>query len=187
LPPDGRFAPGDVPPAASVHEYAALLFQGFRYWSCGRHTFVVDETRARDVLQEGAPLGDWSFAPPEPAGYVQLPRHLIWSRVDDDTAAEAVDGFFWSVAGGAGKTWQRLDLLLVLGLRADRPGFSVIDVAASIPDTPPRHWGDVRARENEPDFANRLPGGELRGLYSLVSVAEALKLASRLFHAFAQP
>jgi len=63
----------------------------------------------------------------------------------------------------------------------------VIDVAVPLPEGPPGHWGDLQAREDEPDFTNLLPGGELRGLYSLVSVAEALKLASRLFYSMTRP
>jgi hypothetical protein len=44
-----------------------------------------------------------------------------------------------------------------------------------------RAWAVERAREGGEDFATTLPGGELDGLYSVVTVAEALKLAARAF------
>lgn len=183
LPPDLATQAEYLPPAAALREYGALVFHAYRYWSWGRRTLVVDEALTRALLAREERLGEWALAPPHPAGYLQLPRHLLWAKVDPDATPEAVDGFFWSAGGQPNEaTLQRLDLLFVLGIRPDRPGFSVIELDVPLPAEPPGHWGDIRGRDDAPDFANVLPGGELRGLHSMVSVAEALKLVSRLFH-----
>jgi len=179
---------GDVPtepPADALLEYGALLFHGFRFWSHDRSLYLLTDDLARSLFDAALPLGEWQLAPPVPAGYVQLPRHLLWARVATDVPAEPIDGFFWSVAGTHADDeapWQRLDLLLALGMRPDRPGFSIIDVTTALPAPPPGHFGDVSARAGGDDFSNILPGGEMTGLYGVTSVAEALKLASRTFH-----
>ena len=77
---------------------------------------------------------------------------------------------------------ERLLLALAAGVRPGRPGFNVIAVEAPVPDAPAAHWGDAAGREEGNDFENILPGGELGGLFALTSVAEALRLASLVFH-----
>jgi hypothetical protein len=173
------------PPADELLEYGALLFHAFRFWSSDRALYVLTDDLARSLLGTRKPVGDWALTPPAPAGYVQLPRHLLWARVAADVPPEPVDGFFWSVAGidaDDEPPWQRLDLLFALGLRPDRPGFSIIDVTTALPAPTPGHFGDLIARETGDDFANILPGGEMKGLHGVIAVAEALKLASRTFH-----
>jgi hypothetical protein len=181
LPPDT--SSDLLPPAAALREYGALLFQAFRFWSWGHRTIVIDEPLGRYLLNSAEPLGEWTFSPPHPAGYLQLPRHLLWASVDDEAVPEPIDGLFWSAGGTKDEPpWQRIDLLFVLGLRPDRPGFSVIEVSVPLPADAPGHWGDIRVRDSGSDFANVLPGGEMQGFHSMVSVAETLKLASRAFH-----
>jgi hypothetical protein len=68
----------------------------------------------------------------------------------------------------------------VLGMRPERAGLSLVAVGGSVPE-PPGHWADVRVRDDAPDFSNVLPGGELRGLQSVVAAGEVLKLASLCF------
>ena len=70
--------------------------------------------------------------------------------------------------------------LAVLGIRPDRPGFSVAAVDA---ETPPEEgdWSRVQARAEGEDFANLLPGGELSDLHTLLNGAEVLKLLARFF------
>lgn len=152
-----------------------LAFHAFRYWRAGEVQVSVAESELRTLL--AAPgIGSWSLRTPAEAGYVQLPRHLVWTPPDPD-AAEAVDGFFWSLAGDASAP---LHLLLVEGLHPARAGFSVFEVSAPVPRA--GHWADVQARDDGADFANLLPGGELRGLFGLTTAGELLKLASRVFH-----
>ncbi len=188
LPPEGAGAD-------SLRELGLLLFQGYHFWLYGRRTYVVERALARRLLAQPPVVGEWELTPPHPAGYLQLPRSLVWARVGADAPAEPVDGLFWTMVGRqdpATPPYERLDVLLALGLRADRPGLSVVPVDVSLPGGP-GHWADVRARESEPgapavDFANVLPGGELGGLHSLVNEAEVLKLVSLLFwHAAAHP
>jgi hypothetical protein len=149
-------------------------------------------------MDSAEPIGGWHFRAPAKAGYLHLPRNLLWARVTEDVPAEPADGFFWTmidtaargsedaeVGDGGARLEPRLPasvaLLLVLGLREDRPGFTVVDAMASPPD-PPGHWGDTNARGEGEDFANILPGGELSHLHGIVNVAELFKLASRAFH-----
>lgn len=152
-----------------------LAFHAFRFAGTGEQRVTLAEATVRALL-EGPPLGRWSLRAPAEAGYVQLPRHLLWTR-DASGAGSPVDGFFWSLPATPG---ARLELLLVEGLLAGSESFSVFEVSAAPPAE--GHWGDVQARATGPDFANLLPGGELRQLHGLSNAGELLKLASRVFH-----
>lgn len=177
-----------LPPADAVRQYGSLLFHAYRFWSAGRRVFTLTEELVRH-LAGIASVGAWDLVTPADAGYVQLPKHLVWARIGEDAAPEAIDGFFWSRADqAAGPASARLDLLVALGLHPGRPGFSVVEATAQLPAPPPGHWGDLDAREAGPDFANILAGGDLRGLLALTSPAEVLKLVSRVFyHIHAHP
>ncbi len=189
LPPEGAGA-------GQLRELGLLLFQGYHFWLYGRRVFVVEPELARRLLARPPTVGEWELTPPHPAGYLRLPRNLVWARVAEGAPAEPVDGLFWTMVGRqdpATPPYDRLDTLLALGLRSDRPGLSVVPVAARLPGGP-GHGADLRARESPPDapapadFANVLPGGELGGLHSLVNEAEVLKLVSLLFwHAASHP
>lgn len=162
-----------------VWQVGALLFHAFRYWLHGRIVYRFSEAAVRALLAQER--NDWHFRAPAAAGYVQLPRHRFWARPDPAAAAEPVDGFFWSapqepeVVRG-----ERLDLLLSLGVRAGRPGLTVVSIALE-PGSDPAQWADVQARPDGSDFDNVLPGGELHGYRALTTHAEALKLAVRAF------
>ena len=211
LAPDaGGQQPGELPPLDSVRLFGPLVFQAFHFQRQGHTVLDLDENSAREIMRTTEPIGGWRFRVPALAGYLQLPRNLLWARVTDDVPAEPADGFFWTMMDTAARGTEdakaghveRLDvdvraaeagallehrapasvaLLLVLGLREDRPGFTVVDAMASPPD-PPGHWGDTNARSEGDDFANILPGGELSQLHGIVNVAELFKLASRAFH-----
>ena len=168
-------------------EYGALLFHGYHFWRAGRPLFVLEADALRGLLAEPATLGEWALVAPAPSGYLQLPRNLVWVPGVEDDTPEAVDGFFWTVAPAPTGEGRRLLLALAIGVRPGRPGFGVIAVEAPIPSGPAAHWSDAAARPDGRDFENVLPGGELGGLYALTSVAEALRLASLIFHAAAQP
>jgi hypothetical protein len=162
-----------------VAQASALLFHAFRYWLHGRRTWELDAAATRRLLDEATATG--AVQPPAPAGYVQLPRNLLWARVVEDAAAEPVDGFFWSAPSAAeGAGVPRIDLLLVLGVRRGRPGVSIVDVSVEGADAL-QQWADVQARPDGDDFANILPGGELQQYRGLTTRTEALKLAARCF------
>jgi hypothetical protein len=170
-----------------VAQVSGLLFHAFRFWLHGRQTWEFPEAATRELLTGTGPGGDWSHRPPALAGYVQLPRNLLWARVSEEAAPEPADGFFWSApTPEEGATVPRLDLLLALGVRKGRPGFSVVDAALEPGDTL-HHWADVEARPGGTDFANVLPGGELQGYHALTTRAELLKLVARCFRRLDSP
>lgn len=179
----GDEAAPSVPDALEMRQHARLLFQGFRFWDASRPFWVLGDATTRRLLTSTTIVGDWRFTPPADAGYVQFARHLIWARTAEDAPAEPVDGAFWAMSRRDARAAEaRMDILLVLGMHPDRPGFSAVDVTGWLPGRPPGHWADSTVRAGEQDFANVLPGGDLRGLFSLTSGEEVLKLLSRVFH-----
>lgn len=173
--------PEDADPL-SVLDAGKLIFHAFHLREAGLSTYGLEQGALLELLEErpaGAVAG--SAQPPVPAGYLQLPRNAVWAQVAQDAPWESVDGVFWTVAGAGGTPAGGVHALLVVGLRPDRPGFSVVAVAAA---DPPEEgdWALVRARPEGQDFANVLPGGELSGLHALLNGAEVLKLVSRFFH-----
>jgi hypothetical protein len=173
-------APADDPGGDAVRSFGGLAFQALHFWRAGRRLYTLDEDAMRGVLGPYPTVGEWALRTPAPAGYVQLPRNRVWSTVAEDLPPEPVDGFHW--VGGDSPSSRRLDLLVCTGLRPGRPGLGVLEAAVPLPAPPPGHWADAAAREDGPDFANVLPGGELDGLFALTTQAEMLKLASRVFH-----
>lgn len=158
--------PDDVGGEA-IHRYAVLLQQAFFFHRTGRGVFFASTGVVRYVVA-GAPGGHQPELPQD-AGYLQLPQHLVWMGAAPATP-ESVDGAFWRVDAG-----RQLHLLLVTGVRGDRPGLAVVPL-------PPVPWDDAglwlesTIRPDGSDFATELPGGELEGLYSLTSAGEPLKL-----------
>lgn len=158
---------GPEAPPEAIHDYLALLYHAFHFARAGRPVHLVDTAAARHLVG-GAPAGAAPEAP-QPAGYVQLPRHLFW--VDK----EPVDGFFWTL-----DTEDRMHLLLATGMRDDRPGVAVVSVPGA-PFGEAQRWLVAEVRGDGTDFATTLPGGEIEGLYSLTAAGEALKLVARIF------
>jgi hypothetical protein len=178
-----------TPDPAAIRALAALLFQAFHFWRFGARAYAIDPALLDALTDAGLRTGEWSLQPPHPAGYVQLPRHRMWSRIDAASPAEPVDGVFWTLIGRDDPDvppFRRLDALLVLGIHPERAGLSVVEASALVPSTPPDHWADIDARENGKDFENVLPGGQLSNLYALTNVAEVLELISRFFRFVAQ-
>jgi hypothetical protein len=164
--------------------YGRLLHQAYHFWAFGRRLYVVDEGVARGLVEATPTVGSWELTSPHPAGYLRLPRHLFWSRVDEGAAPEPVDGIFWTLVGEEDPMrppYRRLDAMLVLGMRADRPGFGTIPIGTDLVAAPLGHWADADARPEGRDFENILPGGELHRWYGLVTEGEALRLISLLF------
>lgn len=160
----------------AIAQIGMLLFAAYRFWLHGRNVYRFDE-RFADVL-DAAPSGR-PIVPPQPAGYAQLPRQLFWARVSEDQAPEPVDGFFWTMTSEEDAPGS-VDLLFALGVRAGRPGLSLFDVSVE-PVSQLEQWAGVAARADGDDFANILPGGELKGYRAIVTAAEAVKLAALCF------
>jgi hypothetical protein len=170
----------DPPPVTGV---AALAFHGYHFWRHGRRVDALDETALRSLTSGDVPVGEWTMEAPAVAGYVSLPQNILWAQPGEG-AAEPVHGFFYTVSPTT-VDGARLALLLALGVRAERPGFTAIELGVPLPAPPPGHFGDIIARDGSPDFANVLPGGELKNFLSVTNAGEVLKLVSRIFHALA--
>ncbi len=171
-----------------LRQASLLLYHGYHFRTAGCPVLLVERPLARFLVESAGPCEspDAPLDPPAPAGYVQLPRHLFWARIEEDASPEPVDGFFWTLAGDGAA--RRLGLLLALGLRPARPGFSIVEVWADMPVGAAPGWAAESVRPEGSDFANVLPGGEIEGLYAITSPAEALKLAELVFrHAAAHP
>jgi len=153
--------------------HARLVYHAFHYWRAGKPSYALDRAAARALADPG-PMGDT----PGGAGWLELPGTLFWTRVEPSATPEPVNGFFWAAPPG------ELQVLLVTGMRADRPGFGTLDARAGFG---PRGFDErFEARPDGQDpFANILPGGELDGLRSVVTRGEALTLAGRALAAVA--
>jgi hypothetical protein len=174
-----------MPAAATpemVEQYRALLFHGFNFWRRECPLYLLEAAVARYLVEAAPALEGWELALPERALYLQLPPNLFWASITPDEQPEPVDGFFVAAAPGEdplGPPFRELEVLLVLGLRQDRAGFSVIPVSTEAGPGIAQVWIDEPGREGESDFENVLPGGEMAGLYSILTTTEALKLVAR--------
>lgn len=162
----------------ALRQHGRLLYHAFHFWRGGRTRVELGEEKVRWLLDEVTTVGEWTLRPPAGSGYLRLPRNLIWAAPVPDLPPEPVDGFFW-VMVSPDDAPARLHVLLALGVRPDRAGFSVIPATGVLDDEP--HWAEVDGRPGGTDFETTLPGGELDELYSITSAAEALKLASLAF------
>ena len=174
LPPDAN--------ETAVAQFSDIVTHAYHYWLAEKRTFTVEEDALRALLQ-GEPIGAWDMVPPAPAGYVQLPRNLLFARISEESHAEAVDGFFFIMPGvndAAVPPYEYLSVVFILGLLPNRGGFSIVSVQTPVTAEHGGHFGDLVARETGSDFSNVLPGGEDR-LLAITSELEALKLVARVF------
>ena len=142
----------DAEPEAAAG-YLAAMFAAYRFWDAGRRLYSVSRARLEEALAGGADHG--SIDVPGGACYVQLPERWIWATTASDRPHEPVDGFF-VIQGAHGR---EVFVLTVLGLRADRPGFSQIALTAS-----PQACARAADEARQPRFASTLDGGEAAGL-----------------------
>lgn len=159
----------------SIGKYADFLFHAFHFWQEGCPLYLVETPVARFLVETGPSPGSWVPSLPERAGYIQLPQHLFWTTWGGEGTPESLDGFFWTRAKG-----NNLGLLVVLGMRRDRPGLAVVPLPL-LPLEAAAAWASVQVREEGGDFRTALPGAELEGLYGVEVGAEAVKLALRIF------
>lgn len=164
--------PEDDP--ALIRQYGFLLYHAFHFCEAGEPLYLLPAPELRQLLAGDAGTEGWTPALDPAAGYVQLPQHLVWVRSSADAPAESLDGFFWARSAP-----DRFALLFALGMRADRPGLSVVPLTA-LPIQEAGDWTSVAMREGGGDFSSSLPGSELEGLFELQSTGEALKLGARV-------
>lgn len=142
-------------------EYATLLYAAYRFWLGGQHLICVGE---RDV-------GPWTAGTdlrvPHGACYVQLPERRYWSQIAAGQPHEPLDGMFVAESNEG----REITVVAVLGLRADRGGFSEVSVTV----TPVEF--EAAARElRTPAFAPLMEGGDRAGFKSVATTAELLHL-----------
>ena len=170
-------------PQDMLDEYRALFYHAFNFWQFGRRLYLLEPAVARYLVESAPRLGEWDFTAPHPSQYLQLPSNLFWASIGVDVPPEPVDGFFVTVSRDQdplGEPFQDLQVLMVLGIRRARAGFSVIALDTEVGPGIPAPWRDAPGREEGADFQNVLPGGEMAGLYSILTTAEALKLVARI-------
>ena len=180
-----------------VQKHGIFLYHAFHFHEAGRPLFFLTTGAARYLVEtapgsgegekaergegakdgaEGDDPGDEPVARlPDPAGYLQLPRQLFWMEPGGDAVPEPVDGIFWASPDG-----ERLSLLVIGGMRDDRPGFSVVPLPP-VPLEDAGAWLRTQVRETGTDFETTLPGGDLERLYSFETTGEVLKLVARAF------
>jgi hypothetical protein len=169
-------------PAAVREQLRSFLYHAFNFWAGGRRLLCLEPALVRYLVESGPALSGWEPEIPGGACYLQLPANLFWAAVEAEAQAEPVDGIFVTAGAkpGSGSLGpQAIHALLVLGMRRERGGFSVVEVEAQGGPEGERSWLDAPARAEGLDFASTLPGGEMAGLYSLLTSAEVLKLVFR--------
>lgn len=163
-----RLAPDPVE-ATALDRYLDVLFHGFNFWNAGRHLFACEAEAVRDLIDEPPDLRGWRLRLPHPAFYIELPKNLFWAEIMEEHPPEPVEGVFVTREAVEG---TRADLLLVMGMRPERPGLSAAELNADLEPAP---------APSEPDlFRSNIPGAELAGLYSLSRSSEAVLLLLRL-------
>jgi hypothetical protein len=168
--------------AEQLEEYRLLFYHGFNFWRFGRRLYTLEPATARYLVEAAPRLAGWELRLPYPGVYVQLPPRLFWASIDLESPPEPVDGFFAVQSDGIdplGPGFSDLQVLMVLGVRRDRAGFSVIAFDTEVGPGIPADWAEAPGRDGAPDFASTLPGGEMAGLYSILTNTEALKLLAR--------
>ena len=163
---------------ALIRQYGLLLYHAFHFREQGEELYLIETGALRELLDEAPEILGWKPSLGETAGhaagYAQLPQHLVWVRSEEEAMPESLDGLFW-----VRRSQEHLELLLVLGMRGERPGLSVVALS-DLPLSEACDWSGLPAREEGGDFSSSIPGSELEGLYELRSAGEALKLAARV-------
>ena len=174
----------DDAPAEAVDQYGELLWQGYRFWVAGRRFYSFADAITSKLIAPRYGMTGWQLAAP-PSCYLQFPNQRFWTRVAPDAPFEPVDGCYVAEDESRvdGRTQVELRILLVLGLRPERPGLSLVIAHMDLEP------GDAEQRAAAPwvagedAFAGSLPGGERRGLRTLSTQGELETLVLRSLHA----
>lgn len=164
---------GDVVPdfaePASLDRYLEILHHCFLFWRAGCRYYAFEGAAARSVIVDAPALTDWTPRFDYPALYVELPENLCWAAVVDGEPPEPVEGMFVSLRTDQA---SEADILVVLGIRPHRPGFSVAALTVDL---------DAATAISEPGaFTSDIPGADLANLYSLQRSGEVVTLLLRL-------
>ncbi len=155
---------------STLDRYLLILHHCYSFWEAGCRHFSFERSAVRSVISAAPDLSDWRPRAPHSSLYLALPQNMFWAAVVEGEPPEPADGMFVNLRGGTAA--GEAEVLLVLGVRPDRPGFSVAELSADL---------TVARGVSKPDaFASNLPGAELAGLYSLQQPAEVVMLLLRL-------
>jgi hypothetical protein len=168
---------------ASLDEYGELLYQGFQFWSYGRRLYSLEDAVTSLLTESEYKMDDWIFAAP-PACYLQFPYQKLWARVSADAPYEPLDGIFAVAAeteqrAGAG---AHLRVQMVLGLRPDRPGVSLVSYRDDLDPAKVAARAEHPWRAEGGAYSNAIPGGERMGYRTLATTSELEALVIRSFH-----
>jgi hypothetical protein len=164
-----RLVPEDAEPAA-LDRHLEILFHCYHFWDAGCRLYACEEAVARALVDGPPALESWPPLAPHRSFYLELPRNLFWAAVAEDEPPEPAEGLF--VAMDPDRPSAEVELLLVLGMRADRPGFSVVGLVADL--------DEARRLDEREAFAPDIPGADMAGLYSLRRSSEIVLLLLRL-------
>jgi hypothetical protein len=154
----------DQAPEAAA-EYLALVYAAARFGAAGKPVLAPSRQRLEPMLDRIPPPN----VPPIPqhACYLQLPAHWIWAQATDDGPHEPLDGVF-AVASLRGEVTT---VVAVLGLRAERGGFTQVTVRAG-----PGEFEAARTLRRSPPLGPLMDAGASRGYRSVANPAELLTL-----------
>jgi hypothetical protein len=149
----------------AAREYLEILHAMYRFDVAGRRVLAPTRAQLQPWLRRLPPADP----PRVPGGacYVQLPENWWWGQRDPDAPHEPLDGVFVAAAPRG----DEITLLAVLGLRAERGGFTQITVHAR-----PADFATARTVHRDPPFAPLMEGGTSGGVLSVATPAELLTL-----------
>ena len=176
-PEDDGPALGEEPAQASGH--AHILYFAFQLWRTRTPVALLSRATLRSLPEADPLTPGWEAGLEGCAGYLQLPQHMVWAEEPGAERPESVDGFFWSATGR-----DAFHVAAVTGMHPGRPGYGFVPVPPQ-PLVSLSDWTASPAREDGPEFAANLPGGEIDGLLGIRTPAEVFKLLAFALEAFA--
>lgn len=164
-----QLVPDEAEPGALDH-FLAILFHCFNFWKAGHPIYAFEAPVLRNLVDAPPPLADWEAVVPNSSFYAEMPQNLFWSAVSEGLIPEPLEGFFVDVSRN--RPSLEVDVLMILGMRTDRPGFGVVGATIDLAQI-----GEL----DEPDaFASEIPGADQAGLYSIQRSSEIGILLLRL-------
>jgi hypothetical protein len=173
----------DEAPADATEEFAELLYHAYQFWSFGKRLYVLSAESLETLAAPTYAMGGWEVAGP-PACYVQFPAQRVWARVAAESPFEPVDGCFVVVDEtlAAPQAGAHLRALLVLGLRPDRPGISLVTYRTDLDPRNAAAHAERPWREDTEPFGNAIPGGERQALHAITTTSELEAIVLRVLH-----
>lgn len=150
---------------AAAEEYLTLLYVAFRFWEAGKVVRHVKREDWSDVV----PVGKLErTAVPSGACYLQFSERWFWAQITATAPHEPLDGIFLAQSGDG----SQLVVVAVLGLRAEREGFSQVSLAVGTDEVE-----QVLSAAPPTSFPPLMEGGREAGFRSVESAADLLLLA----------